>query len=72
MPARFIASRSAVMPLLDMFPSSGNQYTHGRADGGGAAKFLAKSSATDTVPASAQSAVNMTSIRFFMVFLSLC
>ena len=35
MPTRFIASRSAVMPSREMFPSSGNQYTQGLAESGG-------------------------------------
>jgi hypothetical protein len=34
-PARFIASKSAVMPSRVMFPFSQNQYTPGRADSGG-------------------------------------
>jgi hypothetical protein len=35
MPTRFIASRSAVMPLLLMLPFNQNQYTQGLAEAGG-------------------------------------
>src|SRR5438067_2123619 len=55
------------MPLLLMFPSSGNQYTHGRADGGGEAKFFAKSSAAGVTPVSAQSADSTNMDCFFIV-----
>ena len=34
-PTRCMASRSAVIPSLVIFPSSQNQYTQGRAEGGG-------------------------------------
>ncbi len=44
MPTRCIASRSAVMPLLERLPLSGNQYTQGLADDGGLAKPRARSS----------------------------
>jgi hypothetical protein len=66
MPTRFIASRSAVMPSLLMLPLIQNQKTQGRAEGGGAAKFFAKSSAGILKVASVQSASSVSN-RFFMV-----
>jgi hypothetical protein len=35
MPTRFIASKSAVMPSLEIFPLIQNQYAHGLAASGG-------------------------------------
>src|ERR1051325_9556217 len=42
MPTRFIASRSAVMPLLVILPLSQNQNTQGRAESGGWRKFFSR------------------------------
>src|SRR5205085_7440088 len=41
-PARCIASKSAVMPLLETLPASQNQNTQGRAEGGGCRKFCSR------------------------------
>jgi hypothetical protein len=47
MPTRFIASRSAVIPLLVIFPFSQNQYTHGRALSGGCTNCFSSAASED-------------------------
>jgi hypothetical protein len=47
MPARFIASKSAVIPALVTLPLFQNQYTHGRAEAGGLANSDERSRASN-------------------------
>src|SRR5437016_6572077 len=68
-PARFIASRSAVMPSLELLPLHQCHHVWGWAECGGLAKLFARSSgaATAALPAAAPITARMAAVLAFIL-----